>query len=383
MDAMTIATGFLRSLGLAALVGMSFGALLRLELRGLKLGLASGALFGFAAIAAMADPIRFQEGMIFDARTVLIVLSAPMGGPVATAIGTVLAASYRAWLGGVGAVAGVSGLMLAGLVSLAFYWRKGAARTIRDFSILGFVGGITIFTIFLMPRPQAMAAFENMALPYIITTTLGTILVGIFLTAEKRRHDFARALKHASETDALTKVFNRRKLDRLANKLENKAATQQGYAVIMFDIDHFKRVNDTYGHAAGDAVLTRVAEIVSARTRNMDQVVRYGGEELAVILPDANEKGAASAAQAILKTIENSKIEWDGADIAVTVSAGVAASNSHGPSLVDVVAAADQAMYAAKRAGRNRVQTASTMHRVEVGAAPALQADASQQEKAI
>ncbi|KFB10467.1 GGDEF domain-containing protein [Nitratireductor basaltis] len=382
MDAMTIATGFLRSLGLAALVGMSFGALLRLELRGVKLGLASGALFGFAAVAAMADPIRFQEGVIFDARTVLIVLSAPMGGPIATVVGTALAAAYRAWLGGVGATAGVSGLVLAGLVSLIYYWRWRTARMIREFGILGFAGGVTIFTIFLMPRPQAMAAFETMAFPYILTTTLGTILVGIFLTAEKRRHDFARALKHASETDALTKVFNRRKLDRLANKLENRAAMQQDYAVIMFDIDHFKRVNDTYGHAAGDAVLTRVAEIVSARTRNMDQVVRYGGEEIAVILPDTNEKGAATVAQQILKTIAGTKVDWDGADIAVTVSAGVAASSSHGPGLVDVVAAADQAMYAAKRDGRNRVQTATTMRRLEVGATPGLQATAAETEKA-
>jgi diguanylate cyclase len=122
----------------------------------------------------------------------------------------------------------------------------------------------------------------------------------------------------------------------------------------MIDVDYFKRLNDTHGHQAGDAVLVRLSTVLLDHLRRNDIVGRYGGEEIAVLLPETGTAGAARTAERLRSAVEREIFEWDGHPVRVTISLGVAtiaSSTSHGDELVRD---ADRALYQAKQGGRNR-----------------------------
>jgi diguanylate cyclase (GGDEF)-like protein len=157
----------------------------------------------------------------------------------------------------------------------------------------------------------------------------------------------------AAETDALTGLANRRSFfERLQPRLE---ATGDHGALIVFDIDHFKRVNDTYGHPAGDVALAEFAGALSAAAPAGSIPARIGGEEFALFLPDAATEAAAEAAERIRRRIGELRITTDGGAFRLTVSCGVAGVAETGPDPHALHGAADAALYAAKSGGRNRV----------------------------
>lgn len=167
-------------------------------------------------------------------------------------------------------------------------------------------------------------------------------------------------------TDPLTKVYNRRYLDR---RLEEEVARSKRYAlelsVLMLDIDHFKRVNDTYGHQAGDVTLTTLSRLVKTSLRDLDVVARYGGEEFLVICTNTAIDGAALVAERLRQLVESHQIEiTDGSGgsqtIQISISIGVAGLSASVDSKEKLVQAADQALYRAKEEGRNRVIVAMT-----------------------
>ena len=174
--------------------------------------------------------------------------------------------------------------------------------------------------------------------------------------AWKEREAALEALRDSSERDALTGLYNRRHVDRrLAAEYNSWTRHRDPFAVLLFDIDHFKRINDTYGHPTGDAVLRRIAATVSPQLRNSDILGRYGGEEFIVILPHCDEPGAAVVAEKIRHAIEDDALEVSSGPLKVTVSVGgcVAVDGLTGGAAL--VAEADQALYDAKHAGRNQV----------------------------
>lgn len=159
-------------------------------------------------------------------------------------------------------------------------------------------------------------------------------------------------------TDPLTGAFNRRILDDLLeDEVERARGVHGDLAIVCFDIDHFKELNDTYGHAAGDAVLARLAAACRHTLRPADTLFRIGGEEFVALLPTASGSTGMEAAERLRQTVAQQRIALDDAPaLSVTVSVGVAgledAPEPDGKTLLD---RADAAMYAAKRAGRNRV----------------------------
>jgi len=160
-------------------------------------------------------------------------------------------------------------------------------------------------------------------------------------------------------TDGLTGMYNRRHFFELAERELNRARRfEQPVSAIMLDLDHFKQVNDTYGHAVGDQVLRVVAERCGESIRDIDILGRYGGEEFAVILPGTDLPGTQTMAERLRRYIADVPVPTDKGDLTVTISLGVASSAQDQDDEEDVAALlnrADAAMYAAKQAGRNRV----------------------------
>jgi diguanylate cyclase (GGDEF)-like protein len=129
------------------------------------------------------------------------------------------------------------------------------------------------------------------------------------------------------------------------------------FAVLFIDLDHFKSINDTYGHAVGDDVLRTVAKTLQDSVRRSDIVGRIGGEEFSVFLPNTQVAGAEQLAEALRVAIESIHIEVDGVRLKITASIGVAAKRFDQETMQAIQQHADQAMYEAKRGGRNRVST--------------------------
>ena len=162
------------------------------------------------------------------------------------------------------------------------------------------------------------------------------------------------ALKRTAELDALTGTFNRRSIDQwLARHFAQGRA--QALSLLFVDIDHFKQVNDIYGHACGDHCLRQVALALRAGLRGDAVLGRYGGEEFVVLLPGADANTARNTAEALRAAVEACAIEWQGAQQRLTVSIGVATRAPGERSAAAVVERADRALYAAKRGGRNRI----------------------------
>lgn len=159
--------------------------------------------------------------------------------------------------------------------------------------------------------------------------------------------------------DPLTGVANRRALmEGIERSVSLAARTHSSLALLMLDIDLFKKVNDTHGHQAGDQVLKEVASRVSRRLRHHDLLGRYGGEEFMVLLPDTGLAGARVVAESIRSAIEETPILLESGKVQITISIGLHTRNPTASSttLHDMVEACDQAMYAAKALGRNRVE---------------------------
>jgi diguanylate cyclase (GGDEF)-like protein len=160
-----------------------------------------------------------------------------------------------------------------------------------------------------------------------------------------------------AEHDALTNLLNRRAFCRDAEKKCDEILRYGGKAfLMMFDIDYFKKVNDTYGHLAGDEVLRSVSGTLLRRFRKTDMVARYGGEEFCVFLLTPNEDKAFEIAEECRRQVENLTIVFEDKPLCVTISVGIADFPSDGEqTLTALIARADAALYEAKSSGRNRV----------------------------
>ncbi len=175
----------------------------------------------------------------------------------------------------------------------------------------------------------------------------------ICATAIQNAH-YVERMKQLAYLDGLTGIFNRRFFElRMAEELERARRFGAGMAVIMVDIDHFKRLNDEFGHLIGDEVLRQVSSIFHQQLRKIDVVCRYGGEEFAILLSQTNPVHALTVAEKLRAMVE----EWQfpGVPRLVTISAGAATYPDNGTTRDELVKAADAGLYAAKQAGRNRV----------------------------
>jgi diguanylate cyclase (GGDEF)-like protein len=169
-------------------------------------------------------------------------------------------------------------------------------------------------------------------------------------------------LQLAADTDELTKLLNRRAMMRLLER-ETKVYERERhtFAILLIDIDHFKKINDQYGHDGGDIALVHIAKILSTRfrSRGSDFASRWGGEEFLILLPRVGTKEALSIAERLRTDVAQTPTVTD---ISMTISLGIAVIGNHGDSIERLITAADHALYAAKKSGRNQGKVAEEMN---------------------
>ncbi len=224
--------------------------------------------------------------------------------------------------------------------------------TVRD-EIDDRVHGLQVGADDYLPKPFSQRELEARIFAALRSKSTQAELV-------ERNRQLESMLHHVESlaiTDPLTGLFNRR---RFADVLRREVAVTRRYknslALLMIDLDHFKTINDRFGHDAGDAVLRAIAAALSSGLREVDLAARYGGEEFAIIMPHTTKPNAEIVAQRIAAQIGSLVHEFQGEKVSLTASLGIAdVADLSEPSAENLVKAADVALYEAKRAGRNRI----------------------------
>ncbi len=171
-----------------------------------------------------------------------------------------------------------------------------------------------------------------------------------------------KRVERQATTDGLTNLFNHRTgQEKLSEQLRLAERYERNLCVVMIDVDHFKSINDTYGHPVGDTVLKTVAQIIKRDCRDVDIPVRYGGEEFLLILPEVNREGAVVVAERLRKTLSKEVIGHETIQVTVTASLGVACYPDDAVTQHQLLELADKALYMSKRMGRNQVHTAADL----------------------
>lgn len=260
---------------------------------------------------------------------------------------------------GIGTGVAILGILLAGVIA------NRVSRPIGELTLaahrLGRENGVTS-----LPRLRGSREVIH------LSTSLRSLLLRIGFVERLTQEAQARAAEEArkfandiaslrklAETDPLTNLLNRRAfMESASDAMRYYQRYNRPIATLIVDIDHFKRVNDDHGHAAGDAVIRRVGELIAQTLRETDKVARFGGEEFVVLLREVSEHDAHELAERIRLIIAESVIPYDDKELSVTVSVGCAAITSHDRDVEELIERTDRALYAAKASGRNCIRIA-------------------------
>jgi len=249
------------------------------------------------------------------------------------------------------------------LVTAFLAWRRGSRAAGWFLLAWGLLEAFTIATALrmLIAGPDSAESLLYYGLPLSMVIAAIFVALGVADRLREQRVALGDAERRA-QTDPLTGVLNRRSiLERLDAACLRARTRGLPISLLFIDLDHFKQINDTYGHSAGDACLRAIIEPIHAELRQSDVIGRYGGEEFIVILSSADGAAAHPIAQRILERVAQVQIDGFGKPIRLTCSIGVAASDTLGVWGEKLIASADAALITAKRSGRNRVQIAEPL----------------------
>ncbi|ABV38080.1 diguanylate cyclase [Shewanella sediminis HAW-EB3] len=271
-----------------------------------------------------------------------------------------------------------SGLVISGALLLAMaiapVWKivrqlpTGGLRYSWGFLILLILIFIAGYVIYAKFSPVQFSQLFDLVVPIIFFGGAIFVFVVCSLSLRTTRDIMQNyALKQENITDSLMGIFNRRYLDRrLKDETERALNYSQPLSIFLIDIDHFKQVNDNYGHQVGDLVLKNIAQLIKHSLRESDVLARFGGEEFVVILPRTKDSTSYTLAERLRHVVEDFQLtlpeesDKDSLSISVTVSIGVAGLNAQCKDCQCLIENADRALYQAKRNGRNQVITSKS-----------------------
>jgi len=319
--------------------------------------MATGTLFGVAIVIGMSNPIVFGEGLIFDTRTLLVGAATVFAGPVAGLVALGFGLAARVWIGGAGMLSGIVGLLLAYAIALA--WQRYVLPRMKRRVLGDVLFGITITTsavaIFTLPVEIAVPILQSILPVLLICDAVGMAAIGFIYRREIQYYIDTKLLEAYARTDPLTGTLNRRGLDTAFSSAAHKHG--EGHALLYFDIDNFKGVNDTYGHDAGDRALTVVAERISRNIREEAMLARHGGDEFSVYIPGLMGADVQRVADRLCRLISDSPIKHKGHAIPITISMG-GCWTEQSLTLQDMIDGADLQLMVAKEKGKNRAEVA-------------------------
>ena len=310
-----------------------------------------GAVCGLMAVLLMFNGIQIDVARV-DLRIIPVAIAMLFGGFPSAIVAGAMIIGTRYFLTPIDQM---EGFYLSTLIMALFILTIGILRRFlhvngRHFQLMVLVGILySLPAIYVLTN--TWSTFIKISIAYIFFNLLAGF-VAFRLLAELRRHfENIQYQQKLAMTDALTGLANRRRLD---DSLSLVGSTDQGYSLVLIDIDFFKHVNDTYGHDAGDDVLRQLGMTLASLTRPDDLVGRYGGEEFLIILPSTSAKEAQKIAELARMTVARNLFPTaDVPDLQITISLGIAHSSDSHTSL-EALQQADKALYYSKESGRNR-----------------------------
>lgn len=297
-----ILIAYLHGLGIMALLTMTYGHICRqtwhVEIKRALIGVC----FGLGAVAVMAAPAHIGPGVIVDARTIIVALGSAFGGFPAALISSGIAIAFRYQLGGAGVLPGTLCIAFAGLIGLfwAGFVKPRVTSIPKRLAVFAAMAPFSLMSMFVLPWDAAIRLLELMFIPNTICSVVAAFILGALLEKEQASIRSEELLRQRATSDGLTGLGNRTMFDevlsqRLAGTEERRSAT----ALLVIDADHFKTVNDRFGHAAGDEVLRRLGLVVNSVIRPEDFAARLGGEEFGIILDTRSPNRAHKVAERI------------------------------------------------------------------------------------
>ncbi|MDE1568091.1 sensor domain-containing diguanylate cyclase [Aquabacter sp. P-9] len=295
--------------------------------------------------------------------TILVGFSRIDSDPKIAALGWVVVARQDAAIafGGANRIAasilGIGALVLLVSISLALGLTRLLSRPLKQLTIAAQAIGRDPSVTML---PRVSGSLDVLHLSGALRALLRRLDIAEhrFLTTQQAHKEEVEALRQLADTDPLTGLLNRRSFLSMAEGALQGTRSTDSLGILMADIDHFKAVNDTYGHAAGDAVIRYVAATIGANLRVQDRVARFGGEEFVALLMNVDEAGTLALAERIRSSINAQAVRFEGQDIRVSISIGVAIADPSDGDLDAIIERADFALYDAKTSGRNKVALA-------------------------
>lgn len=311
-----------------------------------------GSVMGAGAIVSMIQPFGIFDHIQLDGRNIFVAISFAVAGPYSAAITAIYACLFSYFTNGtfIGSAMSIGVTVVTSILAAIWaYVTRGTSRHgILAWVILGLIVSRPLimdilFWHFIPPLAIALPA---------ITNFLAVMIFGRLFEAEMRRGRRERLLDAAAHTDSLTGLSNRRALMQYMKDIPSQK--NEGYLVLIVDIDHFKKINDTYGHDVGDAVLVTTAARMKNSIRDSDFIARLGGEEFFILIHMTPDESGQEIIERLRQAI-SSPVAAGPHQLSVTVSIGALNVQTADLDFMSIYSRIDSALYEAKRLGRNRV----------------------------
>lgn len=322
----------------------------------LNIKIIGGIIGGIIGILLMFFSMHISSKVILDFRHIAYVITSIYISPISTIIAIVMIYSFRvAYFG----VSNVSLLVAAGGIvtglGCMYIGKSKITQQAKWFYIYIYAGVVQSAAVLIIS--DNIKLLPEVLFHFFIASAAVSGVVYYLVKFLINNYTYIAQLRHESNEDHLTGLNNVRSFDIKFNQITNIVYEKnEMLSMLMIDIDHFKKVNDTYGHASGDMVLASLGRILKDKCRDFDVVSRMGGEEFSVLLRDCSENQALEIAERIRKEVEDFKFAIaDGRSINVTISIGIATYPGIAETIEEIKEEADKALYEAKRTGRNRV----------------------------